>query len=197
MPTARPSTYEAPSVDVGRPVDAPSHLSSAASESRPARSDGDCAEIVARHRRLEVVRRARSADGSQHSRESESQRERPPTANPRCREPSFVNVVNVFVDEGGCARQPARHRRGHRRRRARREQQIAADLGFSETIFIDAVDDRCGDGADLHAAAGAAVRRPPDRRPRGVASRQRRRGQVDQRAGRKRARAVRRRPACS
>lgn len=52
-----------------------------------------------------------------------------------------MNVVNVFIDDSGMHgnplgivwASPATHRR---------EQEIAADLGFSETIFIDAIDGR-------------------------------------------------------
>ena len=53
----------------------------------------------------------------------------------------LVNVVNVFVDDDGAHGNPlgivwaSPSTRKH-------EQQIAADLGFSETIFIDAVADR-------------------------------------------------------
>lgn len=53
----------------------------------------------------------------------------------------LVNVVNVFVDDSGAHGNPlgivwsSPGTRG-------REQQIAADLGFSETIFIDGVADR-------------------------------------------------------
>lgn len=51
----------------------------------------------------------------------------------------LVNVVNVFVDEDGAYGNPLGVIWASTSTR-RREQEIAADLGFSETIFIDAVE---------------------------------------------------------
>ncbi|WP_137845811.1 PhzF family phenazine biosynthesis protein [Microbacterium sp. 2FI] len=53
----------------------------------------------------------------------------------------FVNVVNVFVDDVGAHGNPLGIVWASSATR-KREQQIAADLGFSETIFIDGVADR-------------------------------------------------------
>ena len=53
----------------------------------------------------------------------------------------LVNVVNVFVDDDGAHGNPLGIVWASPSTR-KREQQIAADLGFSETIFIDAVADR-------------------------------------------------------
>ena len=53
----------------------------------------------------------------------------------------LVNVVNVFVDESGSHGNPLGIVWASASTR-RQEQQIAADLGFSETIFIDSLDDR-------------------------------------------------------
>jgi len=53
----------------------------------------------------------------------------------------LVSVVNVFVDETGAYGNPLGIVWASAATR-RREQEIAADLGFSETIFIDAVTGR-------------------------------------------------------
>lgn len=53
----------------------------------------------------------------------------------------LVNVVNVFVDDSGNHGNPLGIIWASPSTR-RQEQQIAADLGFSETIFIDALDGR-------------------------------------------------------
>ncbi len=55
----------------------------------------------------------------------------------------LVNVVNVFVDDDGAHGNPLGIVWASRSTR-KREQQIAADLGFSETIFIDAVAEPAG-----------------------------------------------------
>ncbi|GAA1962312.1 PhzF family phenazine biosynthesis protein [Microbacterium aquimaris] len=51
----------------------------------------------------------------------------------------MVNVVNVFVDDGGDHGNPLGIVWASPQTK-KREQDIAADLGFSETIFIDAVE---------------------------------------------------------
>jgi len=53
----------------------------------------------------------------------------------------LVNVVNVFVDDSGAHGNPLGIVWASPSTR-KREQEIATDLGFSETIFIDAVADR-------------------------------------------------------
>jgi predicted PhzF superfamily epimerase YddE/YHI9 len=53
----------------------------------------------------------------------------------------LVNVVNVFVDDSGAYGNPLGIVWASAATR-RHEQDIATDLGFSETIFIDAVADR-------------------------------------------------------
>ena len=53
----------------------------------------------------------------------------------------LVNVVDVFVDDSGAHGNPLGILWSSFSTR-KREQEIAADLGFSETIFIDAVADR-------------------------------------------------------
>lgn len=53
----------------------------------------------------------------------------------------LVNVVNVFVDDDGAHGNPLGIVWASSSTR-KREQEIAADLGFSETIFIDAIADR-------------------------------------------------------
>ena len=73
-----------------------------------------------------------------------------------------VTVLRVFSDADGRGGNPLGVVLDGRACRAGRRQAVAAELGYSETVFVDDAAERRD--PDLHAGGRARVRRPPDRR---------------------------------